>query len=81
MMKYTAQLRENDFDLFLYDSNQTLVFYTTRVSYSDVSSLFIDGPCKHYLVFSTMSGFVTVNVDLPVQDHMDLLESLRIFND
>ena len=81
MMKYEVQLREDDFDLYLYDSNETLVFYTSRASYKDVSSLFIDGPCKHYLVFSTKSGFATVNVDLSVQDHMHLLESLRIFND
>lgn len=81
MMKYTIDTRENDFDLYLYDANQTLVFYASKAKYSDVSELFLDGPCKHYLVFSTASGFFNVHLDLAVQDHFDLLESLRIFND
>lgn len=80
-MKYTTNLRDNDFDFFLYNLHQTLIFFASKVSYNEVSLLFLEGTCKHYLVFSTMSGFTNVLIDLPVQQHFDLLEALRIFND
>lgn len=80
-MKYRAYTREHDFDLYLFDNTDNQIFCALNAKYSDVSSLFNEETTKHYLAFQTISGAVSVLIDLPVQDHMDLLESLRIFND
>lgn len=79
-MRYSVATRLNDFDLFLYDANQTLVFFATKISYTDVTYLFLEETCKHYLVFSFFSGFANVLIDLPVQQHFDLFDALRILN-
>ena len=81
MMKYKVELRENDFDLFLYDSNHSIVFFVSKAKYDDVHSDFVEPISKHYLVFLINQTYLRVHIDLPMQDHFDLLESLRIFND
>jgi len=80
-MTYFVKCRENDFDLVLYDANRTVVFYASRVQYSQVSSTFDEAISRHYLDFMTMNGFFKVMIDLSVQDHLDLLQSLRVIND
>lgn len=80
-MKYTLNTREHDFDLFLLDNSDNQIFCALNARYSDVSSLFNEESRRHFLVFQTLTGAVSVFVGLPVQAHMDLLESLRIFND
>jgi hypothetical protein len=80
-MKYITHLRDNDFDFYLFDSSENLIFCASYVNYIDVSSMQLESNFKHFLVFKSDTFSVNVLIELPVESHLNLLESLRIIND
>ena len=80
-MKYILSKRQHDFDLFLYDDKQNMVFYTTKTLLNSVYLSTFDDSFERYLSFQQSESTVSIRLELLVQDHFDLLMELGLFND